>query len=87
MNDPRRKVTLLSPARRFYEDEATPDEQRLLDAIFDDLAQDPTADDETKFSVMYAPTILTAYVNGEFKVIYYIEREVLKVWTIGRRES
>ena len=65
------------PARYFY-DEATPEEKRLLDELILSIREDPEVDGLTKTAFPVAAGMLTLYADERFWALYF----PLNDWTI-----
>ncbi len=68
------RLKLERPAQRFYEEQASSDEQDLLDRIFDRLEDDPLVDHENKvWFTGYLPAMCAAWIDDDFNVVYQHE--------------
>lgn len=78
-----RTSRLLSPAERFYVG-ASDEDRREIDRIVNNLAVDPTVNNQTTFFLSVPPVILSVYSDGRFWVVYHLPDSFeLRVMNIG----
>jgi hypothetical protein len=74
-----------APAREFYEDEASGDEQEAIDRIIRNICDNPGIDHQVKFYFPVPPAVFNLYADGEWWVVYHQRGNLaIGVLNIGR---
>ena len=77
---------LLGPARRFLEEDASPQEQKDIQRVINSvLRANPNIDHITKTVIELPPAIFVLYDDGQFRIVYHhIHNREIRICNIGR---
>lgn len=79
------ECVLLNAAKKFLDEQVSPDERKHLVEVLERIRNDPLVDGVVKFYFLAPPAVFTLYKEVGWWIIYYSPREnVLHIINVGR---